>query len=506
MSVITHQASPKAPAQPTQKESLAPHVKMTLRGHKNTLYDVAFIRGTRLLVTGSRDKSLRVWDLDTGKQVGKRLLGHDGPVLTVAASPDGRWIMSGGDNGSILVWEVATDKTELKRVPVSFKGHTRDIFGAVFAPDSETFASASRGKSVRVWNRETGKIVLGPLKVGSTANSVSYSPDGKKLAAGTDEYIIFWNPKTGKELLKIKERAVIVAFTPDGLRLVSGNWKDVRISDATTGDIIKRFVAHTKSIQSLSISPNGTKLATASYDNTTRFFDLTTFKPIGEPLEHPRAVFGLAFSEDSQLIATGCDDNLVRTWTVPLSESEKGSQQFDPHSPPELNNHAAATTRHAEGSKIKNMMNRLFSRSSAPQGHTPRPRSIPLSKDTLREDTPKGQVDNNVQQSGCEIRAVNTTARDACITGDLVTADRLLTQEINADSNDYNYYASRSFLMARKADWDRALDDALKVRCIVPSRFHSPCSFCEYVGHQTDPFVLHWIPVTACSASWRTTL
>jgi hypothetical protein len=69
-----------------------------------------------------------------------------------------------------------------------------------------------------------------------------------------------------------------------------------------------------------------------------------------------------------------------------------------------------------------------------------------------------------------QILVINTTARNACLTGDLSTADRLLTQEINADNNDYDSYANRSFVMARKADWDHALDDALKVRYTVPSR------------------------------------
>ncbi|KAG2344344.1 WD40 repeat-like protein [Suillus weaverae] len=300
---------------------------MTLKGHKELVFDVAFIRDTRLLVTGSKDKTLRVWDLTMGKQVGEPLLGHDEAVKKVAASPDGRWIVSGGWNGSILVWEVATDKKELKRVPVSFQGHESVVSSLVFAPDSETFASASWDRTVRVWKRETGKIVLGPLKVSDWAFSVSYSPDGKKLAAGTGDHFIIWNTKTGEELLKIEQYTSAVAFTPDGLRLVSETQKDIRISDATTGGIIKRFQAHTEFICSLAIAPNGTKLATTSYDKTTRFFDLTTFEPIGEPLEHPDIVWCVAFSEDNQLIATGCQDKLVRTWIVPLSESEKVPQK-----------------------------------------------------------------------------------------------------------------------------------------------------------------------------------
>ncbi|KAG2749832.1 WD40 repeat-like protein [Suillus brevipes Sb2] len=406
MAVTTHKASPRAPGQPTRKGQLVPHVKMTLKGHEEQVNDVAFILGTRLLVSGSNDKSLRVWDLDTGEQVGKPLLGHDAEVRRIAASPDRRWIVSGADNGSILVWEVATNEAELKRVPISFKGHENEVWGVVFAPDSKTFASASNDETVCAWKRETGEIVFGPLKVGSDANSVSYSPDGTKLAAGTFKHIIVWNLKTGKELLKIEQRAWRVAFTPDGLRLVSGNMNDIRISDATTGDIIKQFDAHTDNVVSLVIAPNGTKFVTTSHDKTTRFFDLTTFEQIGEPLEHPDSVLGLAFSdsEDSQSIATGCQDKLVRTWTVPLSETELQQstekilkktiirQQpyprrapiqtsrffdgFDPHSSPGHNSRPATTTRNNNG--FKNTMNRLFSPSSSPLDHTSRRRNIPL--------------------------------------------------------------------------------------------------------------------------------
>jgi hypothetical protein len=62
-----------------------------------------------------------------------------------------------------------------------------------------------------------------------------------------------------------------------------------------------------------------------------------------------------------------------------------------------------------------------------------------------------------------------TTARHACITGDLSTAEDLLTQDIHTDANDYTSYAHRSFVMARKYDWDHALEDAIKVSNIDSS-------------------------------------
>jgi hypothetical protein len=55
-------------------------------------------------------------------------------------------------------------------------------------------------------------------------------------------------------------------------------------------------------------------------------------------------------------------------------------------------------------------------------------------------------------------------ALNACIIGDLTMAEDTLTQEISNDTDNYNSYANRSFVMARKSDWDRALHDALKVR------------------------------------------
>jgi hypothetical protein len=67
-----------------------------------------------------------------------------------------------------------------------------------------------------------------------------------------------------------------------------------------------------------------------------------------------------------------------------------------------------------------------------------------------------------------QILTIDTTSRDACISGDLLTAEKLLTQDISADSNDYNSYANRSFVKARNSDWDCALEDALDVRCTVP--------------------------------------
>jgi len=69
---------------------------------------------------------------------------------------------------------------------------------------------------------------------------------------------------------------------------------------------------------------------------------------------------------------------------------------------------------------------------------------------------------------------MSAAVRSACISGDLATAEELLTQEIDANGKSYHSYANRSFVLARKLDWDNAFKDAMKVRYTY--KFHHPCS------------------------------
>ncbi|OAX40774.1 YVTN repeat-like/Quino protein amine dehydrogenase [Rhizopogon vinicolor AM-OR11-026] len=312
-------ASSKGPTPHTQKKK--PQAHMTLKGHEQSVAGLAIVPTTRLVVTRSSNV-IWLWDLNKGKQVGE-LLSGGAPVAPIAVSPDGRWIVGGALDGSILVWDVATRK----RVPVSFKGHENAILNIAFAPDSDTFASASYDHTVCVWLRKTGKMVLTmePPQECGTLYSVSYSPDGSKLAVGYSERVVIWNVATGEEMLKIDSGNGLVEFTPDGRRLIADYGDDTRILDADTGEVIRQLDVGGSPVVP-PISPDGTKFATLQ-EERIQFFDLTTFDPIGQPLEHPERVLCAAISEDGQLIATGCEDKLIRIWRVPESDSEKASQK-----------------------------------------------------------------------------------------------------------------------------------------------------------------------------------
>jgi DNA-binding beta-propeller fold protein YncE len=218
---------------------------LTLNGHTGPVYSVAFSRDGKRLASGSADHTVKVWDAQTGQET-RTLQGHTGGVSSVAFSPDGKRLASGtGDQqqGEVKVWDAATGQGTL-----TLKGDTGGVTDVAFSPDGKRLAGATWG-SVMVWDAATGQETLTLKRQLSriltdeegmcSANSVAFSPDGKRLASGSyDGSIKVWDAQTGRETLTLKERGGAsqfgksVAFSPDGKRLAG----DSVLLDAQTGE------------------------------------------------------------------------------------------------------------------------------------------------------------------------------------------------------------------------------------------------------------------------------
>ena len=188
------------------------------------------------------------------------LRGHTGSVYSAAFSPDGKRIVSASWDETVRIWDVQTGK-ELQKL----EGHTKVVSSASFSPDGKRIVSASWDNTVRIWDSKTGKELQKLEGHTEGVNSASFSPDGKRIvSASWDNTVRIWDSKTGKELQKLEGHSGGVysaSFIPDGKRIVSASWdKTVRIWDAQTGRELQKLEGHAKSVSSASFSPDGNRI------------------------------------------------------------------------------------------------------------------------------------------------------------------------------------------------------------------------------------------------------
>jgi serine/threonine protein kinase len=219
--------------------------QLTFEGHTRLVSSVAFSADGERLVTGSEDKTAKVWNATTGEQL-LTLQGHKGYVVSAAFTPDGQRIVTGGGEwglgikpGEAKVWDATTGQQLL-----DLQGHNYTVWSVAISPDGKRLVTgaAERGYGpgeVKVWDAATGDELL-TLPYTENARSVAFSPDGQRIVTGSAQLKVkVWNAATGEELLTIKAHAALitcVAFSPDGQRILSGSWdRTARIWDAATG-------------------------------------------------------------------------------------------------------------------------------------------------------------------------------------------------------------------------------------------------------------------------------
>ncbi|KAG8785165.1 hypothetical protein FRC16_001995 [Serendipita sp. 398] len=304
-----------------------------LRGHTDIVWSVSFSPDGRRIVSGSLDKTIRLWDTETGQQLGEPLRGHTDSIYSVSLSPDGRRIVSGSLDKTIRLWDAETGQPSGE----PFRGHTDSVHSVSFSPDGRRIVSGSLDKTIRLWDAETGQPLGEPLR-GHTESvlSVLFSPDGRRIVSGSlDKTIRLWDAETGQPLgepLRGHTRSVYsVIFSSDGRRIVSGSDdKTIRLWDADTGQPLgEPLRGHTETVCSISFSPNGRYIVSSSFDKTIRLWDAETGQPSGEPLRgHTSYVYSVSFSPDGRRIVSGSVDNTIQVWDAetgqPLGEPLRG--------------------------------------------------------------------------------------------------------------------------------------------------------------------------------------
>ena len=248
-------------------------------------------------------------------------------VNSLAFSPDGERLASAGDDGDIKVWNSKTGKV-IQTIPKAHTGSNANpgfVSSVAFHPDGEHLASTGGDQQVKVWDLSTGlHVFAGPFGVvnnNGTAYTVAFSPDGRRLAAGSDGAVNTWDWRNNLLLHTLpghEKRGISVAFSRDGRRLASGSWGgDVKLWDAVAGgEPLRTFPESRKTphpISALAFSPDGRRLATASFGRRVDVWDTTTGGLLYTS-PHSGLAMCVAFSPDGLRLASAGEDRAVRIW------------------------------------------------------------------------------------------------------------------------------------------------------------------------------------------------
>jgi len=304
------------------------------------VYSAFFSPDGKTIVTTGLDKTVRIWDAESGKELQTwedEGLYQDIPgILSVKFSPDGAKIAVVQQDATIRIRDAGTGKELQKIVRQSHWARGLD-----FSPDGKKVVSSGDNGTAQIFDVESGRYLYGLIwhskgQLSDTLfNHAVFSPDGKKIATSSaEETVRIWHVDSKKELLVLdsgkewhqKEEGKIVAvysvaFSPDGKKLATAAQHGVTIIwDGETGQVLQRLEMGKEHAHSISFSPDGKKILTVSgsevapFGHIVRMWDTQSGEVLLK-LERDGVVASASFSPNGRKILTS-DWRAPRIWIL----------------------------------------------------------------------------------------------------------------------------------------------------------------------------------------------
>lgn len=303
-------------------------LRLTLQGHTDEVKSVCFSFDGTAVASGSLDKTVRVWDVATGKAI-FTFSKFDEKIDTVAFSPT-EVALAWGARGQIVRLRSAPLDRNLASSHSARMGRVADWLApspqvncVAFSPNAKKLAfggDASLVTLANVYGKKTTSIELADRQVFSLA----FSPDGKRLAVGGYEgiHLLGLDPISSPGVVHKRTEPIFgIAFGPDGKEFATaGRDKTVRLWDSSAARKISTLAGHTSDVFCVAFSPDGRTLASGSADRTVRFWDLASGRNSLTVQAHQASVFSLAFSPDGRTLATCGADKTVKLWDIDTSD------------------------------------------------------------------------------------------------------------------------------------------------------------------------------------------
>jgi WD40 repeat protein len=311
---------------PIAPGSLTATLALTLTAHTDVVEAVAFSPAEDLVVSASADKTIRIWDVNTGEAV-LTLVGHSAEITSLDFSRDGRYLISGSRDRTVRIWDMMARNPNALIVLTE---PTSLVHAVAVSPDNKFIAAGIGDQSIHVWNRDFVRQHRLSTLSGHTdrVRGVAYSPDGKFLASGDNSGSTrIWSVETGmtvRTLPTVGDTMWNLAYSPDGRYLVTCSKDDkARVWDVSTGALVQTLEGHKRDVEDAAFSPHGRFLVTGADDQkaivwNTKTWDIEDELVIpGHP--YPGYVWNVDYSPDGHWIATGHTGGELHLWAVNVS-------------------------------------------------------------------------------------------------------------------------------------------------------------------------------------------
>ena len=295
----------------------------TLTGHLDNVHSVAISPDGQTLVSGSSDSTIKVWNLQTGREI-DTLTNHSNKVHSVAIGPDGETLVSGSWDMTLKVWNL---KKGREIAPLrTLRGMGRP-FPFAIGPE-KTIAIGSSENAIRIRDMKTGKVVQtlnqhnylysSPLRFFYPINSLAISLDGQTIVSGSSgRTVAVWDLPAERIIHTFTghlDKVSSVAISPDGKNIVSGSWdKTIIVWDLQTGNG-KRLNGHLDWVNSVVVSANGKSIISGSDDKLIKVWDLNTGRVMRTLTGHLDKVNSVAISSNGKTIVSGSADKTIKVW------------------------------------------------------------------------------------------------------------------------------------------------------------------------------------------------
>ena len=295
-------APPPAEAEAARKLAAGKVIQLDYKAVR--ISDYAFTPNGQRVLTAADDKTMRLWDLETGHCLCV-FEGHTGEINNIAWSADGCRALSASDDRTLRLWDIET-----RHCLCVLEGHMNRVCSVAWAADGGRAVSGSSDQYLRMWNVETGQC-LGMLRGHtSTVWAVAWSAHRNRILSGShDKTVRVWDAETGHCLRVLEGHAgwvVSVAWSADGRLALSGAEDGtIRLWDVDSGHCLRVLEGHMGWVTSVMWNADGRRVLSGSADSTVRLWEMKTGRCLRMLVGHKAGVRDVAWSTDGRHILSG---------------------------------------------------------------------------------------------------------------------------------------------------------------------------------------------------------